>query len=161
EAYGASGATFEPPIPEPAPLDVATSVLPNGQQGSAYAAQLDGTGGLPPYSWSVSGLPAFLAAGANGRISGVPVDATYAVDHAPAPTTVVVTIFDSLGTQISRVVPLTIDPLPQLKITTDSPLPNGKQDEPYLLQMTAIGGKAPYTWTWSSLTLPAGLSMTE
>lgn len=54
----------------PAPL-VISGTLPYGQVGQPYTATLSASGGVPPYNWSVSGLPAGLALN-NGTISGTP-----------------------------------------------------------------------------------------
>ena len=54
------------------PLSITTASLPNGQIGAAYTAQVAATGGVPPYTWSASGLPGGLAASAAGAITGTP-----------------------------------------------------------------------------------------
>ncbi len=55
------------------PLTITTSSLPNGTQLAAYSATLAGTGGTPPYSWSISSgsLPSGLSlASSIGTVSG-------------------------------------------------------------------------------------------
>lgn len=47
---------------------------------------------------------------------------------------------------------------PALSITT-STLPNGQVSTPYSATLVATGGTAPYTWSVSSGTLPAGLTL--
>jgi hypothetical protein len=56
------------------PLQIATSGLPQGQQGEAYSAAFAATGGTQPYSWSLTGgsLPAGITLNANGDLSGTP-----------------------------------------------------------------------------------------
>ena len=58
------------------PLQITTTSLPGGNQGSPYGAQLNATGGVPPYSWVLapgSGpLPPDLMLDPNGLISGIP-----------------------------------------------------------------------------------------
>src|SRR5690606_23596544 len=63
--------------PEPAPpLEITTEVIPAGQVGAEYAATLEGRGGVPPYVWAASGLPAGLSLDpASGEISGQVADA--------------------------------------------------------------------------------------
>jgi len=59
----------------PAPLQVTTTSLPNGQVGSSYSTSLSATGGTTPYAWSVASgsLPAGVTLGAStGQISGSP-----------------------------------------------------------------------------------------
>ncbi len=64
----------------------ATSTLGNGQVGVAYTGQIGATGGTPPYTFVVSGLPDGLSF-ANGSVSGTPTTA--------GQSTVSVTVTDS------------------------------------------------------------------
>ena len=57
------------------PLSITSSSLPNGQIGTAYSTTLAATGGIAPYSWSVTSgaLPAGLSLNASsGAITGTP-----------------------------------------------------------------------------------------
>lgn len=49
-------------------------------------------------------------------------------------------------------------PPPSLSITTQT-LPAGQVGSPYSVTLAATGGAAPYAWSLSSGTLPAGLSL--
>ncbi|HUN71818.1 MAG TPA: Ig domain-containing protein [Steroidobacteraceae bacterium] len=63
------------PPPAPAPLAIATTSLPAGTVGNAYAATLAASGGSAPYKWSVTGgsLPSGLSLNAaTGAITGTP-----------------------------------------------------------------------------------------
>ena len=57
-----------------APLTVSTSSLPDATDGSAYSQDLSASGGITPYSWSVTSgsLPAGLSLASDGTISGTP-----------------------------------------------------------------------------------------
>ena len=58
-----------------AALKITTTSLPNGTVGTAYpSTQLTATGGVPPYTWSLTGgtLPAGLVLNPNGTIAGMP-----------------------------------------------------------------------------------------
>ncbi|SDP12430.1 Serine protease, subtilisin family [Lentzea jiangxiensis] len=57
--------------------------------GTPVSLQLSASGGTPPYTWSVSGLPAGLTANASGAISGTPTTA--------GTSTVTATVTDSAG----------------------------------------------------------------
>ena len=56
----------------PSSLTITTSSLPGGATNQAYSASLTGSGGTPPYTWSVSpALPANLSLDtASGAIRG-------------------------------------------------------------------------------------------
>ncbi len=58
------------------PLKITTTKLPNGIAGQAYpSTQLQATGGVPPYTWSLTNsttLPANLTLNPNGTITGTP-----------------------------------------------------------------------------------------
>ncbi|HEY1875208.1 MAG TPA: Ig domain-containing protein [Steroidobacteraceae bacterium] len=57
------------------PLSITSSSLPNGQVGTAYSASLAATGGIAPYTWSITSgaLPAGVSLNAStGAISGTP-----------------------------------------------------------------------------------------
>ena len=55
----------------PPPLTI-SGTLPYAQVGQPYSAVLSAAGGVPPYTWSASGLPAGLSLGSDGAISGTP-----------------------------------------------------------------------------------------
>jgi hypothetical protein len=61
-------------ITVPAAPAITNTSLAGGAVGSSYSAQLAGSGGIPPYSWSVSGgkLPSGLSMTSGGAISGTP-----------------------------------------------------------------------------------------
>jgi hypothetical protein len=58
-----------------APLTITTTSLPNGQTGSAYSASLAASGGVAPYTWSITtgSLPAGVNLNAStGALTGTP-----------------------------------------------------------------------------------------
>src|SRR3984885_12326212 len=59
-----------------AALQITTTSLPNGVQGQAYpSTQLQATGGIPPYTWQLTGgttLPSNLSLSSSGVITGTP-----------------------------------------------------------------------------------------
>jgi hypothetical protein len=137
------------------PLNITSISLPNGQIGSAYSAFVGATGGTTPYKWSLSSgaLPAGLSLNATtGAISGTP---TAAVTGAAL--IFLVTDASSPMQSTSMELPLTISPRP-LSITS-SALPGGQLNAPYTATLTATDGTAPYKWSLSSGSLPAGLSL--
>src|SRR6202167_5661001 len=136
------------------PLTITTTALPSGHVGTAYATTLVATGGSAPYSWGVSrgSLAAGLTlAASTGAISGTP---TTAVTASP----VTFTVTDSGNPALTQSVSLslTIAASTALAITTSS-LPNGMVRGSYSATLAASGGIAPYSWSITSGTLPAGL----
>ena len=133
-------------------LTVTTTSLASGVVGTAYNASLTSSGGTGTISWSVTSgsLPAGLTLSAAGAISGTPT--------AAGTSTFTVTATDS-GTPpqtANQSLGITINP--QLLITTTS-LPNGVVSTAYSANLQSSGGVGTITWSVSSGTLPAGLSM--
>ena len=58
----------------PAPLQITTTTLPNGTINTLYSQTLAATGGVPPYTWSLTAgsLPPGLNLSSNGTINGTP-----------------------------------------------------------------------------------------
>jgi Putative Ig domain len=138
----------------PATLVITTTALPKGQVGVPYTATLAATGGATPYSWSVTSgtLPAGLAINAaTGAITGTP---TAAVNATP----LTFTITDAEVPSKAKAVNLTLTVFPALTITTIS-LSNAQVNVPYSATLAATGGVAPYTWSLTAGTLPAGLTL--
>jgi hypothetical protein len=133
----------------PADLSIVTALLPDGVVGVAYTAALSASGGVPPYAWTVTGLPPGVTATAAGAISGTPTTA--------GKFTVTVNVKDAAGTTFANRVgyTVTITPVP-LAITTAS-APNGTVGTAYTASFAASGGTAPYTF--SATGLPDGLVM--
>ena len=141
----------------PGKITVTTSSLPTGQTGSTYTATLQAQGGTPPYKWSLTSgaLPAgLLLNSTTGAISGTP---KQSVANLPLSFTVT----DSSATPLSAAVTLSLTVTATssgITITTQS-LPNGQIGVAYSATLAATGGTAPYTWTLTSGTLPAGLAL--
>jgi Putative Ig domain len=135
-----------------APLAVTTTSLPTATQGASYSAQLAATGGVTPYTWSISGgsLPPGLALDpGSGTISGT------ATELGTFPVTIEVT--DSSSPAATATANLSITVAAPLAVTTTS-LPGSEAGEPYSAGLSASGGVPPYTWTAVS-GLPPGLSL--
>uniref|UniRef100_Q02BT6 Ig family protein n=1 Tax=Solibacter usitatus (strain Ellin6076) TaxID=234267 RepID=Q02BT6_SOLUE len=84
----------------PAAITINATVLPSGTVGAAYSATLSATGGVPPFTWSATGLPAGLTISAAGSISGTPT--------VPGVFAFTATVKDSAGTTASKLNQLTI-----------------------------------------------------
>jgi Putative Ig domain len=139
----------------PASLAITTNSLANGQVGAAYNANLSVTGGTPSYTWSlINGtLPAGLSLNAStGAVTGTPTATV-------ASTSLTFQVQDSSNPQQTKTVSLTLTILPPPPAISTSSLPNGEVGAVYSTTLMATGGTSPYTWSISSGTLPAGLSL--
>ncbi len=141
--------TFAVAAAQPPPL-ITTTTLPGASAGQAYTFSFGATGGVPPYTWSATGLPSFLSISSSGLLSG-------AFPNGSAPT-YGFTVFakDSVGATASTSITIAVTPLPPLTITTTS-LPPGVPGVAYSFVFSATGGVAPYTW--SSNGLPTFLTL--
>jgi len=136
----------------PALMITTTSPLPQATVGTNYSVTLTATGGSGIYTWSITtgSLPAGLTLNAStGQITGQPATSGTASFTA--------TVKDTTGASASAPFTLTINP--PLTITTTSPLPQGTVGTNYSVTLTATGGSGAYTWSITSGTLPAGLSL--
>ena len=135
-------------------LAITTTSVPGGVMGTPYSASIGAQNGVLPYTWSISGgsLPPGLGFNSsNGSISGTPAGTgsfsfTVKVADSSAPP---VTASQSFSTVINSATP---------SITTTT-LANGMAGTAYTASLSAQGGNTPYTWTISSGSLPAGLSL--
>jgi len=138
------------------PPSISTSSLPGGTVNSSYSTTLTATGGKTPYSWSISSgsLPAGLSlAASTGIISGTP------TASGTSSFTVKVTDSSSPAQTATKSLSIAVT-APALQITTAS-LPGGIVGTSYSAVMVASGGTSPYTWSLSSGSLPAGLSLSS
>ncbi len=132
----------------PAALSI-TNTLPNGTVGVPYSAPITATGGVTPYSCSITGtLPAGLSL-TGCTVSGTPTTA------GSSPITVKVTDSGSPTQNATQNETITIAPA---ALTITSTLPNGTVGVAYSSTITASDGTPPYTCSITG-TLPAGLSL--
>jgi len=129
---------------------VTTTSLPNAELGAAYTAPLAGTGGTPPYSWSLAGgsspLPSGLNLASTGVISGTPA--------SPGTFTFTVQLTDAGSATATKALQIVVRAA--VGITTLS-LPNGAVGVAYSQPLAAANGQTPYAWSVISGSLPAGL----
>jgi uncharacterized repeat protein (TIGR01451 family) len=137
------------------PLAIATaSPLTNGTVNIAYNQTVTATGGIQPYTWSITAgaLPPGLSLNpATGAITGTPT--------AAGPFSFDVTVTDSAvptPATATRTFSLTID---DITITTASPLPPGTTGAAYSITFAAVGSTPPYTWSIFAGALPPGLTL--
>ncbi|MGK5056656.1 IPT/TIG domain-containing protein [Janthinobacterium sp. LB2P49] len=119
--------------------------------GTAYSQQLTSSGGSSPYAYTVTSgsLPAGITLSASGLLSGTPMAAgsfSFTVQAVDAHA------FTGTKSYTLVVSPATLT----LNLAT---LPNPVAETAYSATLTASGGTAPYTYSVSSGSLPAGLSL--
>ena len=139
----------------PGPLTITTTSLPDGTVNLPYATTVGGSGGITPYSWSVTpALPVNLQFDlTTGAITGTPVvqgtsTHTFTLRDASSPVQTV-----------QRSLPLTINAAPVPPTITTSSLPPGTVNQIYAsTTLHATGGTPPYTWSVNPA-LPNGLQI--
>ncbi len=133
-------------------LAITTTALPDAPFNQVYSQQLQASGGVAPYTWSVpspTALPEGLVLAANGTLSGIP----FQVISLP----VSFTVMDSSTPALSAVAVLNVTiPQPPLTILTSS-LPPARVGVPY----AAVFYSTPYVGylQWTSSNLPAGMQL--
>ena len=134
-------------------LSITTTALGDATRGVAYSAGLVASGGTTPYGFSVSSgsLPAGLSLAASGAITGTPTAAagTYSFTARVA---------DGASQTATRALSIRLDE-PLTVVTTS--LPAGEIGRSYSQNVTAGGGRTPYTWSVSSGSLPPGVSFSQ
>jgi len=139
--------------PPPPPLLIRTEFLPQALQGFSYNGQLEASGGLGPYTWTIEtgALPDGLTMSGGGAISGRPT--------AVGASSFIVRVKDSLGTSSTKSLFLIVaNPPPPLVIQTIS-LPETTAERTYSQTLQAAGGVPPYTWSIASGSLGTGLNL--
>ena len=138
------------------PLQITTTTLPQGVINVTYSttAFLAAVGGTQPYTWSISSgsLPSGLTLNAStGQISGKPM--------ATGTSSFTAKVIDSsTPTAQTATANLSITVNAALAVTTTS-LPSGSIGAAYSTTLGASGGVTPYSWSVTTGTLPAGLSL--
>lgn len=142
-----------PPIIKPLVID--PTALPAAVINVAYSVTLTAAGGVTPYTWAVASgsLPKGLSLSTAGVLSGTPTslgNTTFKVQvtDSQTPTAAV----DAASKTVTVNQPLAVG-------TTT--LTAGSVGVPYSASLTATGGVAPYTWTLTSGSLPAGLTLSS
>jgi hypothetical protein len=136
-------------------LAVKTTALPVATAGTSYSAKLAASGGIAPYTWSVTSgaLPAGLTlVPTTGLIAGIPA--------AGSTASFTVQVSDSenpSASASSATLAITVNTAP-LMINTAS-LPAATADVSYSAKLAVAGGIKPYTWSVTNGALPAGLSL--
>jgi putative cell wall-binding protein len=135
-------------------ITVTPTTLPTATVGTAYTQTLAATGGTAPYTWAVTTgtLPTGLTLSTAGVLAGTPT--------ASGTASVTVTATDATSTTGTATYSLIVNAATALAVTTTS-LPDASVGTAYSQTLAATGGTSPYTWTVTSGTLPAGLTLSS
>ena len=149
-------------ISAPAPLTVTATTLPEGFVSVTYSKQLQASGGVQPYTWTVASgtLPAGLTLSAGGLISGTP---TGAVSATPLGFLVTDSNSSTGPLPATGTTPLTIASA-ALSITSSATAATGTQYASYPgYTVTATGGTqgAGYVFSFNNSNISAGAGLPE
>ena len=139
------------------PVAVQGNDLPDPTVGQQYAQTLSATGGLPPYTWSVSSgsLPTGLSLDpSSGAITGTPTGA--------GPQAFTVTATDSSangGNSATASYSINVASAAATLALSEPQLPGGSQGVGYTGALTSTGGMAPLFWSITNGALPDGLTL--
>jgi Ca2+-binding RTX toxin-like protein len=137
-----------------AALAITTSSLSAGRVGTPYSQTLAASGGATPLTWSITSgtLPAGLSLNSStGVVSGTP--------SAAANASLTFNVTDAGGAAATKTLTLTVATVATNITITTSALPGATVGTAYSQTLAASGGTAPLTWSITSGTLPAGLSL--
>ena len=132
-----------------AALTVLTTSLPRGTTGIPYGTSLLAAGGTPPYAWTLDSgtLPSWSSLDVAGLLFGTP-DATGSTPLS----------FDVTGGGAATSTVMNLVVVDPLTIVT-SVLPQGQLGAAYDSTLIGSGGLAPFAWSITSGSLPAGLRL--
>jgi hypothetical protein len=122
-------------------LAVTTVLVPQGTVGVAYTTSLAASGGVTPYTWSVTGcsLPQGLTLSSDGTISGTPT--------AAESVTCTVQVTDSASPADTATAAITVTIVsPVLTITSTATALTATANTSFRFPLGVTGGVAPYTW---------------
>lgn len=143
------------------PLTIVTTSLPSIVTGQPYFATFQGTGGIPPYTWTLDvsspALPTGITLAPNGILSGTTAVLVYNQN-------IVVNLTDSETPAATVQATINLNINNTLRITNMPPLPAIIPGQPYFYQVLAEGGTqfggpgGPYHWAITGGSLPPGIS---
>jgi Putative Ig domain len=160
DALGCAGSQDYSLIVDPAPascpaISIAPATLPNTTQGAPYSATVTASGGTGPYAYAVTAgaLPDGVTLNpGTGEIAGTAVES--------GSPTFAITATDANHCTGTRAYSSTVA-CPTITLSPDRQLPDAYVGVPYLTNITANGGTAPYTYKIVQGQIHAGLFTTS
>jgi len=122
--------------------------------GTSFSYAMPVTGGTPPYSWQVTAgalPPGIGMSSSTGVLAGTP---TVAGNF-----TLTVQVTDSKSQTAQKVMTFAVTATVPPVAITNTTLAGATIGAAFSQQLTATGGKPPYTWTVTSGALPGGLTL--
>jgi hypothetical protein len=137
----------------PSALTITATTLAQGTSGTGYSQALQANGGTAPYTWLITSgsLPAGISLGTGGLLSGTPTSAGTSYFTA--------TVVDGGSPAQTRSVALVLAVAPTSLTITTSTLSSGMTGTAYARTMQSSGGTAPYSWSVTTGSLPAGIAL--
>lgn len=144
--------------PEPSLLSIGGASSLSAVKGTPFTDTLVATGGFPAYTWQLvaGALPGGISLNSTtGTLAGTPI--------APGSFQFTVQVTDSRSQTAQKTLTLIVSdpaapPVPPVEISTSN-LPGATQGVGFAQQLSATGGKPPYTWTVTAGALPGGLTL--
>jgi len=139
---------------------ISSTPLPSATVGVHYSATIAATGETPSVLWSISSgsLPSGLSlAAASGIISGTPTVSgrfSFGVKLSDSGSST-----NSTSATLTLTVAAATPATPAALAIVTATLPGATMKHSYSSSLQASGGTAPYTWSITSGSLPAGLSL--
>jgi len=130
------------------PLEITSpSNLPEVGLNDLYALNMTANGGTAPYRWEIQSgaLPNGVEISSEGLLFGTPTVSGLAQ--------FVVKCVDAGSLETTKTLSLNVL---ELVISTRASLKNGILGAPYLLELVALGGRPPYTWSLIGGSMPPG-----
>lgn len=119
-----------------------------------------GSGGTPPFTWSISGLPQGMGfrfgTGKTDSYLSPPAVEIWGIPTQLGPFTVKVVVTDANLVSATQTYPLNVS---ALEVNGNDFLPNGTIGVAYSKTLRVLGGSPPYTVKMVGGSLPAGLSL--
>lgn len=140
----------------PVVLEVSTTALPDAVGGESYSAQLQVRGGLPDFTWEMTGGTAPFNVSSSGNVTGTPVatcaGADYTLDVSVADSDTPAQSADRQGITLAVFARA-------VSIPNSTAPPAAPIGQPYNYAIGVTPGVAPYAFAVISGALPPGISL--